>query len=240
MRIIRHISLALALSLILVSCSGDKGRVIPRAKLAQIYAEMFMVDQWISSNHSIRRQADTSLVYEPILDKYGYTSADYRRSVNKYMDDPERYSRILRTTGQILDDKLAELNLRQEEILRLRAIKEFLEEMRYEADFKAEEFFPYLFAEPYVHYYDSLDVKPDSTLMVYRLINIDRADTLYDGLRMILKDSLAVKDTLMATDSRKVQDSLVVEPAEKPMDSIPVKRILPRPMNRTLNKKQLK
>ena len=97
MRAIRHISLALAMILTLASCIGGGDRVIPRAKLAEIYAEMFITDQWISGTHSVRRQADTSLVYEPILAKYGYTSADYRRSVDKYMDDPERYGRILRS-----------------------------------------------------------------------------------------------------------------------------------------------
>ena len=78
----------------LISCGGDKEKVIPRSKLAEIYAEMFITDQWLGANPSLRRSADTSLVYAPILEKYGYTSADYRKSVDMYMDDPERFSRI--------------------------------------------------------------------------------------------------------------------------------------------------
>ena len=240
MRTIRHISLALAMILFLVSCQEDKERIIPRAKLAEIYAEMFITDQWISSTHSVRRQVDTSLVYEPILAKYGYTSDDYRRSVDKYMDDPERYSRILRTTAQILDDRLVELRKREEELARLKNLKELLEEMRYEADFRIEEFFPYLFDEPYVHYYDSLDVKPDSTLMVYRLINISRTDTLYDGVRMVFKDSLAVKDTLEVKDTVSIQDTLEVKPMPVSKDSIPFRKHLPKPTARGLNKKLIK
>lgn len=240
MRTFRHISLALAMILVLVSCTGGEDRVIPRAKLAEIYAEMFITDQWISTTHSVRRQVDTSLVYEPILAKYGYTSADYRRSVDKYMDDPERYSRILRTTAQILDDKLAELHKREEELARLKELQDRLEELKYEADFHVEEFFPYLFDEPYIHYYDSLDVKPDSTLMVYRLVNIDRTDTLYDGIRMVFRDSLAVKDTLAVKDSVSVQDALKEELKPVSKDSIPFRKGMLKPRGRVVNRQTVK
>ena len=234
MKAVRHIFLALAMMLVLVSCSGGKDRVIPRSKLAEIYAEMFITDQWISGTHSVRRQADTSLVYEPILDRYGYTSADYRRSVDKYMNDPERFSRILRTTVQILDNKIAVLNEREEELNRLNELKERLEEMRYVSDFRPEEFFPYLFDEPYVHYYDSLDVKPDSTLMIYRLIDVERSDTLYDGLRMVIKDTLEVQDTLARKDSVQLEDTVRVKKVLQMKDSLPGLR------GRVLNKRLVK
>ena len=226
--------------LTLASCIGGKDRVIPRAKLAQIYAEMFITDQWISGTQSVRRQADTSLVYEPILAKYGYTSADYRRSVDKYMDDPERYGRILRTTGQILDKKLAELHQKEAELARLKELQAHLDSLRFEADFHVEEFFPYLFDEPYVHYYDSLDVKPDSVLMVYRFINIERADTLYDGLRMVLKDTLATRDTVIVKDTVGVKDTIRKQPSPSVKDSIPMRGILPKPRGMKINKKQIK
>ena len=213
MKIARHISVILALSLFLISCSKDKdeGKVIPRSKLAEIYAEMLMTDQWITGTPGIRQIADTSLVYEPILEKYGYTSADYRKSVDRYMDDPERFSRILRTTGELLDKRLTSLKKRKEELDHIKALEKLLHQLKYEADFKAEEFFPYLFDEPYVHYYDSLDVKPDSVLMVYRFNNIDRADTLFDGVRIIVRDSLDVKDTLAQGDSLAPIDSVVTK-----------------------------
>lgn len=196
MRALRYISALFAAVLFLSSCTGDGGKVIPRSKLAEIYAEMLITDQWISDTPGLRRTADTSLVYEPIFQKYGFTTADYRMSVDKYMDDPERFSRILRTTVQILDKKIVELNVEKEEQERLKALKARLEKMRIKSDFKPEEFFPYLFDEPYVHYYDSLSVEPDSVLMVYRLSNIDRSDTLFDGIRIIVRDTAAVVDTI--------------------------------------------
>ena len=191
----------------LISCGGDKEKVIPRAKLAEIYAEMFITDQWLGANPSLRRSADTSLVYAPILEKYGYTSADYRKSVDKYMDDPERFSRILRTSAEILEKKLEDLQKRKQEIDHIKALELLLHQLKYEADFRPEEFFPYLFDEPYVHYYDSLDVKPDSVLQIYRLNNIDRADTLFDGVRIIVKDTLALKDS--AEIMEEVADTVV-------------------------------
>ena len=205
MKHIRHILSILACAFILVSCDGSRDKVIPRAKLAQMYAEMLITDQWISGAPALRRNADTSLVYEPILQKYGYTSADYRKSIDKYMDDPERFSRILRETAGILDKKLEELGKRKAELDLIKAREVFLETLKYEADFNAEEFFPYLFEEPYVHYYDSLEVKPDSVLQIYRLRNIERCDTIYEGLKMVVIDSLAVRDSLALTDTIKAE-----------------------------------
>lgn len=200
MRLIRHILTVMAVLLLTLSCGGEKDKVIPRSKLAEIYAEMLVTDQWIITNPGNRRQADTSLVYEPILQKYGYTSADYRNSVDVYLNDPERFGRILRSTGEILDKKLAALKERKEEIIRAEALKALREAMKIDVDVDIETYFPYLADEPYVHYFDSLSVEPD-TLSIYRFRNIDRGDTIYRDLRMIILDSLQVADTLMVKDS---------------------------------------
>lgn len=177
------------------SCRKDEAKVIPRGKLAKIYAEMLVTDQWVTTTPGIRMIADTSLVYEPILEKYGYDSDDYRSSVEHYMNDPERFGRILRTTIEILDKRILEL----EEVQRLLDLKAKLPKI--EADFHPEEFFPYLFDEPYVHYYDSVAFVPDSLLWIYRLVPIERADTIYDQIRMIIRDTLAISDSLAIKDS---------------------------------------
>ena len=84
---------------VFASCSSkDEAEVIPRDTMADIYVEMLMMDQWITTIPGMRIIADTSLVYEPILEKYGYDKMDYIHSVDVYMDDPERFSRILRTS----------------------------------------------------------------------------------------------------------------------------------------------
>lgn len=214
----KHILLPIV-ALILASCSNDEAEVIPRGKLADIYAEMLMTDQWISSTPGVRMIADTSLVYEPILEKYGYDKYDYVKSVDHYMNDPERFSRILRTSAERLDKRLAELKkLKQRQELENEALKNVL---KHQTDYSFDEYFPYLHDEPYVHYYDSLTFEPDS-FRVYCLVPIERADTLYDRIRMIIRDSLAVSDTLAMTDSLAVADSLVLEDPVK--DSVTVKK----------------
>ena len=98
-RVLHKILILLAAAVLLASsCGGNKARVIPRSKMSKIYAEMFVMDQWVQNKPGLRMIADTSLVYEPILEKYGYDSEDYQYTVEYYMADPERFSRILRTT----------------------------------------------------------------------------------------------------------------------------------------------
>lgn len=184
-----------------VSCKRNEAEVIPRAKLAKIYAEMLVTDQWITSNAGIRMIADTSLVYEPILNKYGYDADDYRMSVDYYMNDPERFSRILRTSGELIDKRIAELKQEQkrlEAIARLPVVK---------SDFKVGDFVPYLDDEPYVHFYDSLAVEVDTALM-YRFISLERADTIYDRIRMIIVDSLYLDDSIPRLEAILSADSL--------------------------------
>ena len=106
---------------VFASCSSkDEAEVIPRAKLADIYMEMFMTDQWISDTPGMRLIADTSLVYEPILAKYGYDKLDYIHSVDFYMNDPERFARILRSSMDKIDKRIANLHKIQKELKRLR------------------------------------------------------------------------------------------------------------------------
>lgn len=209
-----HIAaLAVLMCGIISSCGKDDTKVIPRKKMARIYAEMLMTDQWITSTPGIRMIADTSLVYEPILEKYGYDSDDYRRSIDAYMDDPERFARILRTTGEILQERISEL--RKQQILL--DMKANLPVLKY--DISWDEFFPYMFDEPYVHNYDSLAFEPDSAMWIYRLKSIERADTIYDRIRMIILDSLEVNDSLPPADSLVLADSLaIVDSIAKPLN----------------------
>lgn len=198
-----HIAaLAVLMCGIISSCGKDDTKVIPRKKMAQIYAEMLMTDQWITSTPGVRMVADTSLVYEPILEKYGYDSDDYRKSIETYMDDPERFARILRTTGEILQERITELEHQQ----MLLDLKANLPKLIYNVSW--DDFFPYMFDEPYIHNYDSIAFEPDSVMWIYRLNSIERSDTIYEGLRMVILDSLMVNDSLVCPDSLAALDSI--------------------------------
>lgn len=204
--------------LLLISCQRDEAEIIPRANLAEIYAEMLLTDQWISSTPGARMIADTSLVYEPILQKYGYDKLDYVKSVDHYMNDPERFSRILRTTSEKLEKRLQHLKRLQKRQKLDEELKSRV--MRHQTNYTFEEYFPYLADEPYVHYYDSITFEPD-TLLVYRLIPIETSDTLYDRIEMIVRtDSLSVNDTLAVCDSIAPRDSVVV-----PSDTLKIDKV---------------
>ena len=191
MRLIRHIVPIVLLAVTLVSCGK---RVISRADMAEIYAEILLTDQWITSNPGQRHRADTSLVYAPILEKYGYTKEDYVRSVDKYMDDPERFSRILRTTGEILDERLKDLQLKKEELQKIEEFRKYLEQFVGDVHLDIDEYFPFMFKEPYVHYFDSVSVELD-TLNIYRLKEIALSDTTFDGPRVVVTDTLEIGDS---------------------------------------------
>lgn len=220
-KILKHIPVVFAaMTLLLASCSdGHEAEVIPRRQLAEIYAEMLVTDQWITSTPGVRMIADTSLVYAPILEKYGYDLDDYLLTVEEYMDDPERFSRILRRSGEIIGRQIEDAEKRM-------AKEELLAGMpKIDAEFDLSEFFPYVFDEPYVHYYDSLTFEPDSLLQIYRLIPVERTDTIFDGIRITVRtDSLAVSDTSFvvepAIDSTAVEVVRDVEPIRKDVSSM--------------------
>ena len=210
--LLRNIVLVSAFAvLLLAGCNEKDGKVIPRGTLAEIYAEMLVVDQWIANDMSLKRQADTSFVYAPILEKYGYTPDDYRKSVDHYMHDPERYSRILRTSAEILGERLSELKIEKARLDRIAGIKV------YESDLTPEDFAWYL-RDSLIMYHDSMSFEADSLKMIYRLIPHETSDTLYEGVAMVIKvDSLAVSDSISLDSLSVVADSLAA------VDSVAVK-----------------
>lgn len=194
-RSLKYIVLILAMVLVLVpSCRKDSAKVIPRSKLAKIYAEMLVTDQWIISTPKIRNIADTSLVYDPILEKYGYTPEDYQQSVMYYLNDPERFSRILRTSGELLDKELKVMRKQQAKILRIKALMASLtipELVLFQKDFPDKENY---------NWSDSLKVRWDSLGNMWVTVREPRIDTVYEGVRLVVPVDtveVAVVDTLM-------------------------------------------
>ena len=111
-------ALAYILLMVALVSSCDRAKQIPQSTLSKIYAEMFLADQWISSNR-LNKVADTSWVYEAIFDRYGYTGKDYNYSVERYMEDPEDFSRMIDKAQKILKARVADAaESRDWEILR--------------------------------------------------------------------------------------------------------------------------
>lgn len=197
-----HIAaLMMSAAVFFTSCGGDGHEVIPREDLAKIYAEMLMTDQWILNTPNVRIIADTSLVYEPILGKYGYDKEDYCKSVGYYMNDPERFSKILRTTVEILDADIKRLEMRKVELERLEKLK--LDVEKYLVDNRWHELYPLPVLTDKIKTADSLAFKIDTT-WTYRMTHVEREDTVYEGPSLVFPpiDTLAMKtDTLVTTET---------------------------------------
>lgn len=202
----RYIAIALASFVTVLSLNScGKDGVIEEEDMSQIYAEMLITDQWINTTPGVRMIADTSLVYEPILKKYGYTSEDYRRSVEYYLNDPEVYAEIMNETVKILGRRLADLNRRK---LAMEAEKDrvnFVKGMSRQVKLPQSWLSIRLADENMVRCDDSLAVEWDSLWFCFNMSRVQRkavADTL------TVSDTLTVCDTLAVTDSLPAVDSL--------------------------------
>ena len=98
------IYLAVALGLVISSMAcSNRVRIIPEAKLSEIYAEMFIADEWLREHPAAHRVADTMLFYEPIFNKFGYTTEDYQATVDKYIYKPDDFAKVFQKTVDILE-----------------------------------------------------------------------------------------------------------------------------------------
>ena len=198
----RKFGVVVLIALALSSC-GRKARVIPASTMSDIYADMFMADQWVAQNSRSRRVADTSDFYGPIFEKYGYTVEDYDASVSHYLHKPDKYAKILKITATKLS--------RQEK--RLQAYEDALA--------KAVKFSPY---KPTEFRYDTLRFRDDSLGL---WPNDSSFRVVTDSVAVA--DSAAVVDSLaVAADSLAVvADSLAAasDSLASKTDSIVVKSV---------------
>lgn len=165
---------AVAAAIVFAGCSRN-GKVIPADQLSDIYADIFMADRWAGKDYYTRRSADTSLLYEPIFNRYGYTVRDYRASVHHYLEKPDKYSKIVKRAA----DKL------NRERIALEKIEEKVSKMeRYDS-------------------YKRIMFPKDSLLMKDTMIfwNVPVADTLALCDTLTVCDTLAVCDSLGAGDT---------------------------------------
>ena len=120
-----HLFVLLAAAVCVAACG--RARVIPDHKMTQIYMEMFLADTWLRDHSEARRVADTTLFFDPIFRRHGYTFKDYDLSVHYYLDRPDRYSKILTAASEGLE---AEFERLQEIIDAERAHEEALDQYR--------------------------------------------------------------------------------------------------------------
>ncbi|MCQ2183424.1 MAG: DUF4296 domain-containing protein [Bacteroidales bacterium] len=109
---LNHIPLILLCTFAVLQGCGKRASVIPPKVMSDIYFDMFVTDQWLRDHYDIKGKADSMLVYEPIFNKYGYTTADYDNSVTYYLERPEKYLKIAEKTVARFDEELDALGKR--------------------------------------------------------------------------------------------------------------------------------
>ena len=215
-RILQYILLALTLSVVSFSLDSCRQKgVIEEDVLSQIYAEMLMTDQWISSTAGVRLIADTSLVYEPILKKYGHTSADYRSSVEHYLKDPEEYADIMKGTVDILEKRLSELRKLKGEQLQDKERLDYIKKIAKDIRLSREWIYVDKLTDERSGMIDSPSVVWDSLSYCYTMVSVPWSE------RKERVDSLSANDSIPALDSLQVLDSLALPDSLEVRDSLP-------------------
>ena len=145
--------------------------------------------------------ADTSLVYAPILERYGYNAADYRRSVDYYLNDPDTYADIMKETVRILDSKLADLNKRKHEINEAKEREKYIKSMSQDISIDDSWLAMKHIEDNGFGLDDSLSVEWDSLSFCFNIVKVSK--------KLEVLDSLAVRDTLPSVDSLVLKTELV-------------------------------
>lgn len=218
-----HIALLTAL-LVFVSCG--RARVIPRKTFSEVFARMLLADQQVryDADPNMSLIADTTLFYEPILEEYGYTKADYVKSVGKYMEDPEKFADIFKESKKILDDHIFELTAEKRRVAK--------------QDSLARVYASMTFLRPPIY----RDIARDSIRLDTVSVELDsngifsweriRPDTLYYGPRFVVKvdvDSLQQANDV-AAEAKKPEVKKPEVKAEKVSNSLKLKMPeLPKP-----------
>lgn len=111
MNILRNILIVLSLSTMLFAASSCTGKgIIPEKKMSKIIAEMYLADQYIDITPQLRNQTDSMLVYQGILQKYGFTQEEYVGSIRYYMGISNKMYKIHSAAKQILMKRKHELD----------------------------------------------------------------------------------------------------------------------------------
>ena len=182
--------------MVVASCRGP--RTIPRDTLGDIFHDMFLQDQQIKNDVSLRRIADTSLVYEGIFQSYGYNTDDYLYTLDKYIRNPEKLSKVF---AKVSDNLTNEAKGFKKELEFLEWQNKFLAIYKHRIDTTSLPRVPlgavdtmyFRLHKDEVRYFPPPDtLTPVLDTMVFRLDTLALADSL-----AVLIDSLEVqKDSL--------------------------------------------
>ena len=109
MKVSAKILVAVAAVTLCAAACARGPRIIPKSKLEKIYTEVLLADQWLGVNSEYSAAVDTTLFYETIFRKYGYDTDDFRASLEYYMRDPLKMSRMMKNVAVKMETEAGRL-----------------------------------------------------------------------------------------------------------------------------------
>lgn len=110
----KRILLIVCLLALVVSCHKGPRR-IPRGDMEDIMMQVLLQDQYLKQHRELRKQADTTLVYEGIFESFGYDTDDFLASLEYYLEDASRMAKIMEKVESRLMVKVKEAEKEVEE-----------------------------------------------------------------------------------------------------------------------------
>lgn len=104
----KHLS-AIAITLLLLTSCGNS--LIPRGKLSRIVADIYLSDKFVNNTAEMVSKADSTMLYEPILNSYGYTSDDFIRTIEYYVERPAKLKTVYLKAQESLQLELDNINI---------------------------------------------------------------------------------------------------------------------------------
>lgn len=136
----RHFTVAVLLFACIVlsgSCERLRG-IIPEEDMVSLYADMFLADQWLRDNPDMRKKADTTLFFDPIFERYGYSFKEYDKSLVYYTAHPDRFADITSRAAKKIGDELDRFKEISDNEKVLNEAREKLHKTYKEKDFSAD------------------------------------------------------------------------------------------------------
>jgi|GEM_PF-1918459 hypothetical protein len=116
-----HIIYILTLFVLLCSCSDRK---IPQEKLPQIIAELHLADKYANEILGMQEALflDSVKIYEPVFNKYGYTSEDYKKTIDRYISRPKKLRTYFESAKSILEEQKIAIQAKVAEHMKMDSI----------------------------------------------------------------------------------------------------------------------
>ncbi|MGM9774061.1 MAG: DUF4296 domain-containing protein [Candidatus Egerieousia sp.] len=86
------------------ACTHVAGPAINDKDMSRIISEVYLVDQWAKTDNAVNMRADSTLIYNAIFVKYGYTFEQYSSSMAYYVRHWKKYLKVLNDAHKLLLD----------------------------------------------------------------------------------------------------------------------------------------